>query len=333
VDGKPFHFRHICGVTHITYQDRVKEKATSFSERFRLGYVRLDSSVRQFLAILTEMDLLRNSVIVFYGDHGDELWSHVLNGGWCHVVTPYASQCWTPLFIYDADCKPGSTNQLASMIDLKETLIKRILPDFIPEECHFTTPWKNRDGDEPPFPTPSSQYPAEGSLPPFRDSPFCGIDLARETREFAFSQNLFALQDEFNDAAKALIKGYAVTDGIYRVTVTSGGHDPRDGGLEFFCDPVDPTNSRNLLDFFKLDSNGDIEKFYPPPEAVNRDFALSFNPEAVENLTATFQKLKQALYDYVNSKEEEAKKHSYPNQGHTLDKSAFKHSRRKPYKD
>lgn len=332
ISGRPFFLHFISGVTHITYEDQVKASATSFSDRFRLGYLRLDSGIARLLSILNEFNLLSNSVLVFYGDHGDELWSHGLNKGWCHATTPYASQCWTPLFIYDPDAPPGSTDQLASMVDVRQTLVKRLFPAFSPEQHALTDRWTNRFGDVfMPGGMPLG-YPRSGVLPPFKTTPFSGVDLASETRELAFSQALYGLQLEFNDIAKALTKGYAVTDGTYRVTVTSGGEDGRDGGVEFFCDMIDPTNSRNLLNFFKLDLNGDIREFYPPPQAVNEDFSLVFNAECIKHLTLTFHRLKNALHEYVRDKEEFAKKHNHGNI-HVMPEGAFRHALKRPFKD
>lgn len=329
MDGLPFYFMFTMSITHITAEDDVKRAATSFSDRFRLAYLRLDNAVNKLMGMLVELKLLENSVVVFYGDHGDELWAHGLNKGWCHVITPYASLNWTPLFIYEHGTPPGSTDQLASMIDLKETLIKRLLPDYKPEDITLNPTWTNHLGQTPFFKV-RPEF-ASGTLPPFRSAPFSGIDLNSETRELAFSQNLFALQREYNDVGKALTKGYAVTDGTYRVTVTSGGDNPKEGGLEFFCDPIDPTNARNLLDFFKLDANGDIGDFYPPPEAVGDEFRLAFNPEAVEHLRITFQKLKLALHAHIRGKEEYAMQFNDGN-GMVMPEYAFKHSRRRSYR-
>lgn len=332
VSGKPFYLNFIQGITHITYEDNVKAKAKSFTDRFRLGYLRLDSGVNKLLSLLSEFDLLSNSVVVFYGDHGDELWSHGLNGGWCHATTPYASLTWTPLFIYDADCEPGSTDQIASAIDLRETLVKRLIPDFEPEKCQINENWINSFGSSFSHSPQHSGFPKSGTLPPFKQTPFDGIDLAKETREYAFSQSLFALQLEFNDQAKALTKGYAVTDGTYRLTINSGGMDGRNGGMEFFCDIVDPTNNRNLLDFFRLDANGDIRDFYPPPEANSRSFELMFNPKAVECIKETFQRMKKALHEFIRGKEDLAMPF---NNGvkHIMPEAAFKHALKRPYKD
>ena len=323
-----FHFR-VC-VSHMAYDDPVKIQAKTFSERFKLGYLRQDQAVQMALAAIAELGLLEKSIIVCYGDHGDELWSHGLNKGYCHATIPYGSLCWVPLFIYEHGCPPGESDRLISTIDLRESLIRRLVPDFDPTAFQLSNPMKNRWGGTVPLPP---EWPDSGHLPSFRESPFNGIDALNETRELAFTQNLFALQLEYSDLEQGLTKGYSVTDGTYRVVVSSGGRNTKNGGVEFFCDLLDPFNSRNLLDFFKLDLKGEIIEFYPPAEASSREFSLMFNSEAVEHLKKTYSRLKAALHEYVRSKEEKASRFIGDRKHHVMPEYVFRHSRKRQLLD
>lgn len=67
--------------------------------------------------------------------------------------------------------------------------------------------------------------------------------------EYVFSRNLFANQ---NLSAEMLNKGYAVTNGKYRLIVTRNG-------LELYNEMMDPLNGCNLLDFYYLKTNKKIE--------------------------------------------------------------------------
>jgi hypothetical protein len=328
--GIPFvvHFR-VC-VSHMAYDDPVKIQAKTFSERFRLGYLRQDQAVNMALSSLIELGLLEKSVLVCYGDHGDELWSHGLNKGYCHATIPYASLCNVPLFIYEHGCPPGESDRLVSTIDIRESLIRRIVPDYDPAEISLGNPLKNRIGWSIPAPP---GWPDSGCLPPFRQTPFDGIDAFNETRDLAFTQNLFALQLEYSDLEQGLTKGYSVTDGTYRVVVSSGGRNSKSGGIEFFCDRLDPFNSRNLLDFFKLDMNGDIREFYPPPETSVREFSLVFNEEAVKHLSQTYNYLRAALHEFIRSKEERAKRLIGNRKYHVMPESVFRYSRKRKLQD
>jgi hypothetical protein len=323
---KPFviHFRVV--VSHMAYDDVVKIRARTFSERFRLGYARQDQAIGAVLANLIDLGLLENTIIVCYGDHGDELWSHGLNKGYCHATIPYASLTNVPLFIYEHGQAPGTTDRMVSTIDLRESLIRRLEPHYMPEQQELAKVWKNRLGEEskPPY-----GWPHAGTLAPFRQTPFDGIDAFNETRELAFSQNLFALQLEYSDLEAGLTKGYSVTDGTYRVVVSSGGSNPKNGGMEFFHDDIDPFNIRNLLDFFKLDAKGDISAFHPPSAAISREFPLIFNGRAVEQLKNSYGKLKAALYEFVRTKENNVKDLVGDRKYHVMPESVFRHPRKR----
>ncbi len=302
--GKPFALYLNDETSHMALDNAEKATAPTFSERFRRSYRGLDANVHQVLSLLIELGQWDNTVIVGYGDHGDELWSHALNRGFCHGTPPYASLTWTPLFIFESGRQPGTTDQLIGLSDLRETLIKRLLPDYEPAEDRFR----------------------------FDYAPFSGMDMAKNEREYVFSQNLYALQLEYDDPEQALTKGYSVTDGVYRLVATSGGEKARDGGLEFYCDRLDPTNSRNLLDFFILDFRGDPIGFRPPPEATAPEFGLIFNPEAVKHLMEKYRAMKQALEEHVRLKESTALPHNRGRRHHVMPEGAFAKIRKRMHR-
>lgn len=270
--GKPFSFYYGNQVTHMALDDRAKATADSFSNRFRAGYRSLDAGVKQLLALLVEMKVSDNTLVVAFGDHGDDMWSHGLNRGYAHGTPPYASLTWTPLLFHNRGIPAGDDDRLIQMSDLGRVVLKLAAPEF----------------------TLDFDYDAV---------PFGGDDVFSRQKDLIFSQNLYALQLEHRDPEAGLFKGYSVTDGVYRLVVSSGGNRPKEGGLEFFCDRVDPTNSRNLLDFFTLSFDGSPSGFRPPPEASAEDFATVFNPEAVRGMMARYAFMRQSLHDYVRKKE------------------------------
>lgn len=262
--------------SHLAYISPHKEAALGLGGKFRAAYALEDASINRLLSGMAELGLWEDTIIVGFGDHGDEAWSHGLNRGYCHSIPPYASVSWTPMFIYDqGQFEGGMTNSLACVTDLKHTLWRLLLPEAPPQE---------------------------------KTSPFSGIDLFGETRDIAFSQNMFALQRERSDPEQGMVKGYAATDGNYRLVVSSGGGDLERGGMELYCDQVDPANSLNLLRFFKLNRHGDIHRFAPPAEAAAKHFSSVFGQTQVNSLITAFGKLKPALAQFVKDKETEALK-------------------------
>lgn len=293
--GKPFALYFNDSTSHMALDNLEKARAPTFSERFRQAYRCMDANMNRLLSLLIETGQWDNTVIVAFGDHGDELWSHALNRGFCHGTPPYASLTWTPMFIYENGREPTVKNQLAGIADMKKTLLHRLAPDFSPE----------------------------GELPDGGSVPFSGIELSENTRRHVFSQNLYALQLEYSDPERALSKGYSVTDGTYRMVVTSGGENARDGGIEFYCDRLDPTNSRNLADFLILNSRGEPMGFRRPPDAAAPEFEQVFTPGAVAGLMEKYNELRRALEEYVRAKEKTALPHSAGARHHVMPERAF----------
>lgn len=260
--------------SHLAYVSPHKDKPDSLADRLRVAYSLVDASLNRLLSGMAEMGIWDDTVIVGFGDHGDEAWSHGFNRGYCHSIVPYASVTWTPMFIYHPSVLgQGATKALASSVDIKKTALNLFFPGA---------------GD------------ADNA------SPFAGIDLLNGKQDVVFSHNMFALQKELSDPEQGMIKGYAAVDADYRLVVSSGGDNPRQGGMELYHEQSDPSNSLNLLKFFKLDRSGDIREFSPPPDAVGKHFNATFRPEAVDDIRAAFGKLKPLLAEHVKERETRA---------------------------
>jgi hypothetical protein len=270
--GQPFALYHWNMATHIRNDSECGGGELGFIERYRRNFHLLDASVKQLMQDLVELELIENTLIVAYGDHGDDYWRHGLAMGRTHVIEPYSSLCWTPLFIFNNGYDKGIFDSLASSVDIKATVLHMLFPDL-------------PTGD--------------------RTSPFAGLDLLSQGREVAFSQSIFALQLEHSDPAKAISKSYAVTDGDLRLMVSSGGNKPEEGGMELFFEQWDFGNTRNLLDFFELDKNGNIMAFNPL-DAVHPHFTMSFTPPRITSMVQSYSTLRQVLANFIDSKEKAA---------------------------
>lgn len=302
--GKPFFLLFYTEVSHMALEDAYKAGAATLAERFVRSYRILDVGIRALLAMLEELNVLRDAVIVGYGDHGDEFWSHDLNRGYCHCIPPYASQVWTPFFIYDNGENARDVDTMLSTPDMAHTLIRKLIPGYVPDKAIL--------GKEPPFQGSDAEAREDGLI---------------------FSQNLFPVQLEYDDPEKGLKKGYSVTDGVYRLVVTSDGDRRQDGGLELFYDRLDPFNSRNLLNFFTLNGKGEIAEFRPPPEATGSEFDILFNSASVEHLIRTYDRLRAALRDFVRRKEEVALPFRTGENFHLMSDRSFSIAKKRVRKD
>lgn len=256
---------------HLAYPSQIKDAAESAPDRLRTAYALIDASVNRVISNLIEAGLWEKTIIIGFGDHGDEAWSHGLNRGYCHSIAPYSSVAWTPMFMFDPEqFDSTTTSRVASTIDLKHTILGMAFP---------------------------------GAAEHAGNTRFSGINLLKERRKYAFSQNMFALQREQTDPEQGMLKGYSITDGAFRLVASSGGRKPQQGGMALYCEQADPANSLNLLKFFSLDKNGDIKKFSPPQEAAAKHFQSAFGPPQVESIWNAFEELKPQLTQFIKDKE------------------------------
>jgi len=102
-----------------------------------------DEIVGSFLNRLREMDLLNETVVIIFSDHGEEFWEH---GGIKHGDTLYDEQLRVPLIIRLADSRPptGRVTREVSMTDLYAT-VAEIVGDkgAIPPGCESLLPLLN----------------------------------------------------------------------------------------------------------------------------------------------------------------------------------------------
>lgn len=295
--------------SHLAFTCKPKNEAQSVQERMRVAYSLINASFTRIIDGLRELDLLKDTVILVFGDHGDEPWGHGLNQGYCHSIAPYSGICWTPMFIYDQAVTPSITDRLVSAIDLSPTIANYMMR-YVPE-------WNEK------------QKLNRASI--LRNDSVYGVgkDVFSKRRKLAYSQNMFALQAEYDDPERGMIKGYAVTDGTYRLVVSSGGNNPGAGGMELFYEQMDPTNSRNLLDFFTLDEKGCITAFNPPPGTTGKHFIYSFRQPQIESIEKVFRRLKHALHRFIRRKESRAMQFLEGTEYHVFPEDAFTRSKQR----
>lgn len=112
--------------SHISEVCKQEKSSYEFLEyRFEI----IDKSIGTMLRVLEETKHLDDTLIVFYGDHGDELLYHGLHEGLTHAFEPYSSMISCPLIVYNpTEKKTIVTDELISTINLK-SLISHLLED------------------------------------------------------------------------------------------------------------------------------------------------------------------------------------------------------------
>ncbi|MDR1520434.1 MAG: sulfatase-like hydrolase/transferase [Planctomycetota bacterium] len=295
--GQPFALYYWNLNTHLRDEDPLKDKNLAYHERFQAGYRLLDLSVKRLLDDLAALGLLQDTLIAAFGDHGDDLWRHGCYRGRSHAIDPYANVAWCPLFIYNNGHDVCVSAKMVSMIDLKPTLRHLLLPELAPE---------------PPA------------------TPFSGIDILAASRSVAFAQSMFALQIERSDPARAMTKSYAVTNGELRLLASTGSDFDDSGGLELYLEQWDHGDTRNLLDFCRLDASGEIIAF-AVPEAVHPHFFMTLNPGTIRDLLDGYRNLRRLLAAFIKQKETEALKLFSGGPKHLFPDAAFARARKRKW--
>lgn len=245
-----------------------KQEATLYHERFAKGFSLLDGTAGHVMDTLATLGLLENTIVIAYGPYGMDLWKHGVSQGRTTAIEPYADLCWTPMFIHQNNEDIGIADQLVSTIDLRPTIMHLLFPQEPPEQ-------------------PST--------------PFTGVDILTFQRQTVFSQNLFALERANEGPALGLVKSYAATDGDQRLIVTSDSRDGNDG-VELYFDPRDPGNTRNFLDFFTLNDNGEMVVF-GRNDIIHPHFTMSFKPNLVMSIVNSYNTMRNQLAGFIRTKE------------------------------
>lgn len=218
-------------LTHSGQKNEETVLTQTFDEKMDLAYTSLDITIKRVIECLKKNDLMQNTIIVGYGDHGDDKWTRGLNDGFTHIIDPYTNVIQTPAFIYDYRIEPMYFDEIVSLIDLKKTILF-LLGINCNEEFKYS-----------------------------------GINIFKEKNKYVYSKRLLANQRE-NDVIKspAMIKlhgfnnidkkdkSYAVISDRYSMTVTNKG-------MELFLNKIDPFSYSNLLTFFEIDKYGKILEF------------------------------------------------------------------------
>lgn len=184
-DAEPFAIYVWDLVTHIEHSLALAPFANGLTDQVARACRVADDAIGTMLATLERKGKLANTVIVIYGDHGDDYWTHGFKGGMVHGTEPYTQITWTPLAIAGTELARGTRGGLVTTIDVAPTCLALL---GIDEQL------------------------------PFAHS---GCDALAATREVAFSQNFTANQPD--DRGLCIAKAFAATDDTYNLLASSRG--------------------------------------------------------------------------------------------------------------
>ncbi|CDM68821.1 Hypothetical protein CM240_1663 [Clostridium bornimense] len=182
-DENPFAMYVTDARTHLIYQKWNKPDEITHINKLQWGYRNVDNTLENILRILEEKDILKDTIIICYGDHGDDYWSHNFNGGFAHGIEPYSNMIHVPAFIYSMEIPPINLTTVCSTIDMKNTIL-----DLIGVEANNNFKYSGK-----------SIFNSDG---------------------YAYSHNLLANQSEEKGY---LLKSYSITNNMYTLIVSKNG--------------------------------------------------------------------------------------------------------------
>jgi arylsulfatase A-like enzyme len=184
-DKEPFGLYFWNLLTHISNNNEETRNRGSLSRQQRKKYELTDALLSKLLEMLERKNLMAETVILFFGDHGDDFWTHGFKSGYVHALEPYTTVVATPLLIYSSDVAPGNCHDLAGTVDVRNTVLGML------------------------------------GIPHDNDHPCSGIDLFREKNDVVFSQSLMANQ-AYADVFQ-VYKSYAAINDTHILLVTKEG--------------------------------------------------------------------------------------------------------------
>ena len=184
-DAEPFAVYVWDLITHIEHSLAVAPFANGLTDQIARACAVADDAIGTMLATLERKGKLADTVVVLYGDHGDDYWTHGFKGGMVHGTEPYTHVTWTPFAIAGAGLAPGASSALTTTIDIAPTCLALLGVDETMAFAHS------------------------------------GRDALSEVRSVAFSQNFTASQPD--DRALGIAKAFAATDDAYNLIASSRG--------------------------------------------------------------------------------------------------------------
>jgi hypothetical protein len=208
LSNAPFLVYFLNECSHLSYGDEKKFTIADMTQRWYYGYRKLDDTIGDFFRILREENVLKNTVVVIYGDHGNDFYGHDYNGGYAHGIEPYADIVHTPLIIYDADTGSCDVDDIVCSLDIRQIALNLAGMDTKQENPYI-------------------------------------YDKMHSNRKYVFSRNLFAAQkpQQIQGYIRNVRKSYGITNETYSLILTDEGWrmylhqiDPSCNGnfLEFF---------------------------------------------------------------------------------------------------
>ena len=104
--------------SHISHIHQYDRHDLSNDELYLYRFEQLDKTVGRLFSVLRSNGRLDETVVILYGDHGDDFFSHGMHDGYFHAIEPYSFITHCPLFVYNPGESNGVDTGLLSAINI-----------------------------------------------------------------------------------------------------------------------------------------------------------------------------------------------------------------------
>lgn len=113
-------------VSHVSYRNDKEIKGSNSFSRYKEGYKFIDDTCGKVFESLAKHGKKEDTVVILYGDHGDDYWGHRLHNGYTHAIEPYSNIIHTPLIVWDSGDGQGVDSRLLSTLDIKDMVLNML---------------------------------------------------------------------------------------------------------------------------------------------------------------------------------------------------------------
>ncbi len=108
-----------------------------FLETIEESYRNIDRTTGFIFQTLQEQHMLEDTVVVLFGDHGDDMYSHGFTHGFTHAIEPYASVIRTPLMVYSSQIRQSNITDLVNTLDIRDMILSLLENENISKDTWY----------------------------------------------------------------------------------------------------------------------------------------------------------------------------------------------------
>lgn len=95
-------------------------------EACKYRFEKLDQTVGEIIKTVKKAGRFENTLLVLYGDHGDDFWGHGIHDGYTHAIEPYNNVINCPLIIYNPSEKNCEISSVVSTEDIADLVLYKL---------------------------------------------------------------------------------------------------------------------------------------------------------------------------------------------------------------